>query len=488
LDLKITCELLERNPMSILESLPRPATWLLEFWTNIVIARLPEMFQAFGWLLLIVGIIWGGIRIATLGSGEITGLMFRYMIAGFLVVAGPVLSKDARAAWIQAQSWGWTTFGEPKAKEAAQKMETLGIAGGSAALLAGGAVLAGAAAVGATGAAIGIEGVSAAGVMSGAVQAAPQAALSILDAGQAMLFLAVPIILAYYVVVIISGIGILVSSMFVPVAGALLIFPTGADWTIRWLKSMLTSLLTVALVPLIFATALQVGFIGPADQFNQKLGEVSQSIGSKWDKAGNDWNKGNFVGAALNAAGAAGQLTVGIFQMAIAFVWALLMIFLAMGAALAITNGGVNQIAQLIGGAMSSGAGAGAGAGVLAFGVSRALSGVSRGMSGAGPKTGSPNGPGSPDVKPNSPKGPGSPDGPKGTYDAATGKYTGSDRAAYDKAWSEARKSSGSTSGNYGKNSSMGSKTTDPPAEIRPASSKPDTFMGNSSKKAPKIG
>jgi hypothetical protein len=403
--------------MSILNTFPKPADYLNEFWLVLVGANLPQILHGLGWLLLLVGIIWGGIRVATLGTGEITGLAFRYMIATILLVASYSISGDIRRSWIQAQDWSYNAFAKKTVDEAGEKLATMGVQGGLAVLEVGVQV----ATLGA-----GVElSIAKAGGQSlvkaankaaiGAVQeAAPEAALGIANAAQAMMFLAVPIVTAYYVIVIVSGFGLLVASIMLPIAAALLILPSGSDWSFRWAQGIVTSLLIVTLAPLVFATALKVGFIGPADEFQKTLEQTTQDVQDTNKDADNDWKNGNGLGWAGNyVKGRFQEFVVSPWKTAFAFIWALLMIVISMGAAIAIINGAVNQITQYVGGAASSGAGSGAGAFALSFAASKALSGASRAMKGSGPKTGSPNGPSSPDVKPPSPKGPSSPDSPR---------------------------------------------------------------------------
>ncbi len=360
--------------------LPTPSSWLIEFWALIVKSNLPDILQAIAWSLLIIGIIWSGIRIATLGSSEITGLVFRYMFAGFLVLSGPTLSKDIRNDWIQAQKWGWEKFAKPASEKAAEKLGTMGVKGAVAIVEVGAMVATGGAAKAA------FKGTSAAArttFKTVVKQEAKLAAEGVSNAGQAMLFLATPIVTAYYVVVILSGFGLLVASIMLPIAGAALVFPSGSDWSIRWLKGVLTSLLTVALVPLIFATAMTVGFIGPADKFIEQINSVDKVMSENWDAAGKAWNSGDYGQAGLRAIGQIGATVTSPFLTAIAFIWALLMMVITIGAALAISNGAVNQIAQYVGGVMGSGAGSGAGAALLSFAIAKGISGVKSDMKAA---------------------------------------------------------------------------------------------------------
>jgi hypothetical protein len=473
-----------------IDSLPDPAEWLTQFWDYIQLADVDGLIQKLAIALFLVAIIWSGIKIATLGTGtqDYMGFFLRVLTAGYLIFAADAVGLTTRVAWIEAETWGYKTFAATAVTRAQKEMGNLAA---TTAVAAGTAVAVGGLFTGATEAAA----VGWAGRLAAAGSGALETGAAVTQAANAMLWMAIPIVLVYYVIILGTGFSILIASIILPLSGALMMFPStiGADFMGKWLKGVVAAIFSAAFVPLIFATALEVGFVGPAKQYNKSLETNLKS----WSEATTQVSSSfNFSSNPTQIAENLKNLTFGIgkvlgtmFSFVGSFIISILMLLIGVAAGVMVMNTLANQISTYVGGSLSaSGSGA---IGAAGFVLAQGLSGAAKGLKGGNAKTGAPTGPGAADAKPASPKGPGSPDGPKasnGTYNAATGKYTGSDRAAYDKAWSEARKDAGSTSGNYGKGSSMGSKTTDPPAEIRSASSKPDTFRGNSSKKAPKIG
>jgi hypothetical protein len=436
-----------------ISSLPQPTEWLKTFWQYCKDANAPGLVENLALVLFLVAIIWSGIKIATLGTGtqDYMGFFLRVMTAGYLVLAAAPLSQLTRDAWTDASNWGYATFAEPAVKRAQTEMKNIGQTAGyvaTAAVVTAGVV----SGVGALTSGAGL--ISAAGSAVGGVA---RASTSVAQTTNWIVWMAIPIVLVYYVIILGTGFSILIGSIILPLAGALMMFPStlGAEWMGKWLKAIVAAIFSAAFVPLVFATAIEVGFIGPAKEYNASL----EKNAKEWSSANSvdiDWGDVTQVGANL---GKQIQKLEAQFSVALnyigSFITSIFMLIIGVVAGVMVINTLSGQISSYVGGSLSAaGSGGVAGAGIAIARGLGALSGGSRGSA-----TGSPKGPGTGSVTPTSPKGPGSAETPKGTYNGSTGKYTGSDRAAYDKASSEARSQAGYKGGDYGKGS-----TKDPDA------------------------
>jgi hypothetical protein len=377
--------------------LEKPLEWLVKFWKLITDAKVPEIALVTAGAILLFGVVWSGYRMA---AGTFTGenpymFMMRLAVAGFLVFPGSAgnVSRYVRETWQGSMAWGFESFAAPTVKEAGNTMKVFL----DHASTVGGIAVGGGALAGAGKAAIAVRGATTAARTATAIQGAGVGAFktagNVTNMTKAVGFLAMPIFMTYYVIILITGFTVLISSIMLPISGAMLIFPgsMGTEWFSRWLKATLSALFLIAFIPLVFAVALNVGFITPTKAYSDKFEEASTKISKQWNKKG---------GINLNPLQKAQEAISGLkvylketFNIVVNFVLGFLMMLIGIIAGVAVIGNAYSQITAFIGGAISASGAAGSG-----MMMSRALS-----VAGAG--GGSPSGSGSPKGGAGSPKG-----------------------------------------------------------------------------------
>jgi hypothetical protein len=348
-----------------------PIEWLQKFWTLLKAAQVPEMSLTLAATLLIFGIVWSGYRIA---AGTYTGdnpymLMMRLCVAAFLVIPGSAgtVSGFVRTTWTSSMAWGFERFAKPTVEEAGKSMEQIMNHAANVGSLALGVGTVGA---GLKAAQAGATGLRVAGAAGGGTF---KAASGVANTTKAVGLLALPIMMTYYVIVLVTGFTVLMSSIMLPVAGAMIIFPgsMGMEWFGRWLRTTLSAVMLVAFMALVFAAALQIGFIAPANAYSAQFSQIQNDFGTVWNKdipnPMSDFNGAvSVIGEKIVAALQAG------FNMVVNFVLGLLMMIIGIIAGIVVLNNAYSQITAFIGGAIS-----GSGAAQSGTMIGRAMAGMS---------------------------------------------------------------------------------------------------------------
>jgi hypothetical protein len=351
-----------------IETLPKPTVWLVTFWDYVQKANVPTLVGNLAIVLLLVAIIWSGIKIATMGTGtqDYMGFFLRVLVAGYLVLSAAPLSQLTRDAWTDAVNWGYATFAAPAVTRAQDEMKNLGTTAGyvAGAAIATAGIVSGVGAIAGTGSLI-----TGAGAAVGSVA---RASTVVAQATNWIVWMAIPIVLVYYVIILGTGFSILIGSIILPLAGALMMFPStlGADWMGKWIKATVAAIFSAAFVPLVFATALEVGFVGPAKQYNASL----EKNAKEWSAANQSYNWGDVTKVGENLGKAFNQLTAQ-FGVALnyigSFITSIFMLIIGVVAGVMVINTLSGQISSFVGGSLTAGgSGAIAGAGIaLARGV-----------------------------------------------------------------------------------------------------------------------
>lgn len=352
---------------------PEPSAWLREVWEIILRLQLPGTMQAIGVALLVLGVIWTGLRISTLGgTDELQPMMVRLLIAGAVVFSSVSFSGQLRGFWASTYRWGTVNIVRPETTKAAEAMEPLMTSVGTVIALATFLVpvtkiASGAAKVGSL-----AEG---AGVLA---KDGSQVVGKASDAAEWLALLALPLIATFYISILLAGFAVYLASLILPVVGALLIFPNRAVQGIAfsWSSTTASALLITAFMPVVFAAALHLSFVIPGQAFKEQLDIAAQQLQTAANELGQaagisnspecadcSWNPfARFIdqfGSALNAL--TGALS-SLWTFVVGMLAGVIMMIIGIIAGGAIMKGAQGWIASLIGGVAGSGTDGGASA------------------------------------------------------------------------------------------------------------------------------
>ncbi len=321
-----------------------------------------KYIQIFAGALLLLGILWSGLRIVTLGGTvELQGFLVRALIAGALVFSGPWMGQLLRDEWITCYKWSHENISKPATDRAIEELKLLSVT---------------MAAISVTyiGSPIIIE-VAKAAAGKNVEQATKDAKAGVAGNANTILQLVsyvvgsiAAIVTVEYVVVILSGFAIIIASLLIPLSGVLLIFPGNAlqSWFSTWLKGASAAILIVLLHPIAYAAALELGFTQPAVNFNTTLTRAGDQLKSSYDKLTNLIPNGNITeapgyiknlfsnatGSITDLAGAAGTVLFGT-------VTSIVMLFIGIAFAVIFVYAAQTQIMAFIGSIVGGGAGKG---------------------------------------------------------------------------------------------------------------------------------
>ena len=256
-----------------------PESWLTEVWAQVTSANLPETVRGLAIALLIVGAVWGGLRIASLGAtSELQPFLLRLLGATALVFGGIQIGDGVRDLWTNGYKWGTQNFSKKTTDLAMVEMTNLRntMIGLSVGVLAAPVV-----------------------IETGLAMAGKPAPMAIKDAGEGVLKNGgmlmelvkyvvgglAAIISTQYMIVIITGFAVILSSVLIPLSGVMLLFPGPAlqAWFSTWFRVTSGSILVVTLSPIAFSAAMTLGFIEPAKNYNQALSKSAGEFKSATD-------------------------------------------------------------------------------------------------------------------------------------------------------------------------------------------------------------
>jgi hypothetical protein len=252
----------------ILRSFPQADGWLIAIWNQVEAVGIQDFTNSVGFALLLIGIIWTGIRFSTVGSvSDLLPFMIRFMIASGIVVTA-MNTGDTRGElqnlWTRLYVWSTAQFANDAINDAGTvlgDLETTLRNDGSAIPMMHGIVTY-------------IQTLSGG---SDTGRAAERASVTMVETAQSVQQIvftvssaAIPIMAVYNLLIMISGFTVILGSVFMPIAGAMIIFPNNAasTWLFRWFRLVFSAYFIVLFGALIFSTALRVGFIRPAEEFN----------------------------------------------------------------------------------------------------------------------------------------------------------------------------------------------------------------------------
>jgi hypothetical protein len=360
-----------------------PDKWLTDVWTQVTDANLPEVVRGLGIALLILGAVWSGLRIASLGaSSELQSFFVRLAIATALVFGGVQIGNEVRGLWTSGYKWGTANFTEKTTTKANEELTNLRntMIGLSAGILAAPIIIEG--------------GKTILGKDSG--EAMKDAKEGVLKNGNIILELVkyvvgglAAIITTQYMIVIVTGFAVILSSVLIPLSGVMVLFPGPAMqmWFSMWFRATSGAILIVMLSPIAFSAALTLGFIEPAKNYNTALSKSAEQFKGATDVLGSFVPNGslNPMDAVkyLQTAGprlesAAKSVGNSLSTLSFGLVSSIIMLFTGIAFAVLLIFAAQSQIIAFMGGA-AGGGGGGAGAlammGGLAASTSRAASG-----------------------------------------------------------------------------------------------------------------
>jgi hypothetical protein len=318
---------------------------------------LGDSMYKLGIILLIAGIVWSGLKIASVGGSELKDFFVRFLLAATLVFGTPSASVWLMNTWEQTYDWGRNTVAKKAIDNAAKEVSGLAIATASISALAAAAPIA-------LEVANAVLGKNPKEAMEDAKKSA---AGSLETIGKVVQFLGgalSAIVGSYYLVVLVAGFTILIATVLLPLSGAMLIFSGGLanPWFSAWLRGVTGALIMTMFMPVVFSAALNFGFVQPAKNFSEgfsKAAAESQAgLKSITDIPGN-LTSGQYIEAMQNlyggissqvsAAGKAIQAaTVGLAA-------SIIMLVVGITFSVAIVYAAQNQIMTLIGGTFSGG-------------------------------------------------------------------------------------------------------------------------------------
>ncbi len=318
---------------------------------------LGDAMYKLGIILLIAGIVWSGLKIASVGGSELKDFFVRLLLASALVFGTPSASVWLMNTWEQTYNWGRNTVAKEAIDNAVKEVSGLAIATASISALAAAAPIA-------LEVANAVLGKNPKEAMEDAKKSA---AGSLETIGKVVQFLGgalSAIVGSYYLVVLVAGFTILIATVLLPLSGAMLVFSGGLSnpWFSAWLRGVTGALIMTLFMPVVFSAALDFGFVQPAKNFSAgftKAAEESQAgLKSITDIPGN-LTSGQYIEAMQNlyggissqvsAAGKAIQAaTVGLAA-------SIIMLVVGITFSVAIVYTAQNQIMTLIGGTFSGG-------------------------------------------------------------------------------------------------------------------------------------
>ncbi len=338
-----------------------PESWIKSVWDNIGPSSaidLPGAMFKLGVVLLVMGIVWSGMKIASSGSGiELKDFMIRLLLASALVFGGQDAGKWLQDTWKTTYVWGKENVAKAAIDRAAGEITALAGATATIGLFAASAPVA-----------LEVINVGTGKNPGEAIKDAQKSVTkSIETVGNIIQFILgalAAIVGTYYTVVLVSGFTILIASVLIPLSGAMVIFAGGASnqWFSLWFRSVSGSLIMVLLIPVVFAAALDFGFVQPAKNFTKGFQTAANTAQSGLDKLGqatDDLSKGNVVGAIQNTYGsitsqiqAVGQ---AISASTLGLAASIIMLIIGIIFSVVIVYAAQNQIMGFIGGTFSGG-------------------------------------------------------------------------------------------------------------------------------------
>ena len=256
--------------------LPDPVDWLASTHTFITANGLHDDIEKIGWAVLFVGFLVGLVRMTYYASEAEWWAVYARLLLGIIVLSNVApLQKFSQNSWNTAYAWSSNLTGETVeddlvegAENVEQLITPLLIVGGTAQMFA-------------VKMASRISAASAQGLAKAAkagASAGTKRSLSFFV--RLIMYAFVPIFGFYAALVYLSGLTVLLAMLLLPLAGAMVIFPGGISWWSRWVGMIISSVVTILVLPIMFNIVISLGMIGPMDVLNNHLAGLSSDLSS----------------------------------------------------------------------------------------------------------------------------------------------------------------------------------------------------------------
>lgn len=241
--------------------LPDPITWYKR--TNDVITGngLHSQVENLAYALVFSLFAYSAIRAAYYArSSEFGALFGRLLLSAALLLSLTPIRSMLHGTWVSAFEWSSSMFSEVETElvESADSVALL-----LAPFFTAGAV------VNYAGRRIARESTKAVTTMRAAGSSSLASKASTYMNGVLLLFF--PLFGMYAALVYASGFTVLLSMLFLPLAGALTLLPNGASWISRWVGMYVASLFTVIFLPIIFGIAVDLGMVQPLERMGTHM-------------------------------------------------------------------------------------------------------------------------------------------------------------------------------------------------------------------------
>lgn len=339
-----------------------------------------------GIILLIAGVVWSGLKIASVGSGtELKDFFVRLLLAASLVFGSPGIGTSLNDFWKETYKWGRTNVAGKAIANAQEQVTSLAVATSAISLLAAAAPVA-------------LEVANTVIFQKNAKEAMQDAEKSVAGSmdtiGKVLQFLGgslSAIMGSYYLVILVAGFTILMATVLLPISGAMMMFSGGLtnQWFSAWFRGVTGALIMTIFMPVVFSSALELGFVQPAknfaEGFSAAAAESQAGLKSITEIPGN-LGSGKFLEAMQNMySGVSGQVSAAgkaIQAATVGLAASIIMLVIGLIFAVAIVYVAQNQIMTLVGGTFSGGREGGA-AGAAAFGAAGTAAGTMAGSAGS---------------------------------------------------------------------------------------------------------
>ncbi len=382
-----------------------PDKWLIDVWAQITAANLPEIVRGLAIIFLVLGVVWNGLRIASLGaSTEMQGFVVRVLVASALVFSGLQIGNEVRSLWSMGYQWGSANFTEKTTNQANDELTNLRntMMGLSAGILAAPIIIEGGKA---------LLGKDRGDAMKDAKEGVINNGKIILELVKYVVGGLAAIITSEYIVVIVTGFAVMLASILIPFSGVMILFPSPAMgmWFSMWFRATSGAILIVMLSPIAFSAAMTLGFIEPAKNYNVALTKSAEQFKGATDilgslKPGNA-DPRNFLSYIQSSSNkleaAAKQVGNSLGTLSFGLVSSIIMLFVGIAFAVMLIFAAQSQIIAFVGGMAGGGGGANlaplaAAAGFAGAGLAATAGGLTGGggsSSGSAQSSGSPSRP-----------------------------------------------------------------------------------------------
>jgi len=254
--------------------LPDPVEWLAATHQFVTSNGLNEDVERIGWAILFVGFLVGLSRVAYYASEAEWWAVYGRLLLGVIVLVNiSPAQKFTQNTWNTAYAWSSNLTGdtvEDELVEGAQNVESLI----TPLLIVGGTAQMFATKMASRIAAAGSKGLAEAAKAGAATGTKRSLGFFV----RLIMYAFLPIFGLYAALVYLSGLSILLAMLLLPLAGAMVVFPGGLSWWSRWVGMVISSVVTILVLPIMFNIVISLGMIAPMEVLHGRLEGLSAEL------------------------------------------------------------------------------------------------------------------------------------------------------------------------------------------------------------------